>query len=113
MSETELYELFDRINQTHFNGEVPLCRLKWSDRIGIGRTHHRYADFTVFEDKQFLSVIRLSKKLLADSSKEEIAKVMFHEMIHVWLWNQQRPWGHTAEFKRKVNTFDGSLLGLC
>lgn len=106
LSEALLYALFDKINQTHFQGEVPLSRIKWSDRIGTGKNYHRFADFTVFQDKQFLPVIRLSKNLLAHETTKRISEVLFHEMIHIWLWNTKKPWGHTPEFYEKAKTFD-------
>ncbi|HEY9886074.1 MAG TPA: SprT-like domain-containing protein [Vampirovibrionales bacterium] len=111
-SEAVLYTLFDRSNKTHFDSTVPLCRIKWSDRIGTGKNYHRYADFTVFQDPQFMPVIRLSKNLLAEESLERISEVLFHEMTHIWLWNNKRPWGHTPEFHEKVKTFDVSKLQL-
>lgn len=110
LSETTLYLIFDKINQTHFSGEVPLSRIKWSERIGTGKNYHRFADFTVFQDKQFNPVIRLSKHLLAQESTKKIAEVVFHEMTHIWLWNQAKPWGHTPEFYEKIKTFNFELL---
>ncbi len=110
VSESFLYTLFDKINQTHFGGEVPLCRIKWSDRIGTGKNYHRFADFTVFQDKQFLPVIRLSKNLLAHEPNHRICEVLFHEMIHIWLWNNRKAWGHTPEFHEKAKTFDFACL---
>ncbi|MDX1920411.1 MAG: SprT-like domain-containing protein [Candidatus Caenarcaniphilales bacterium] len=109
-AETLLYTLFDKINQTHFEGAVPLCRIKWSDRIGTGKNYHRFADFTVFQDKQFLPVIRLSKNLLAQESIKRISEVLFHEMTHIWLWNNKKPWGHTPEFYEKAKTFNFPIL---
>jgi hypothetical protein len=112
VSEALLYTLFDRLNQTHFGAEVPLSRIKWSDRIGTGKNHHRFADFTVFQDKQFLPVIRLSKHLLGAESTQRICEVLFHEMIHIWLWNAGKPWGHTPAFHDKAKTFDFSCIVL-
>lgn len=110
LTESMLYGLFDKINSSHFNNQVPLSRIKWSDRIGTGKNHHRFADFTVFQDSQFQPVIRLSKHLLAKEFTERIAEVLFHEMVHIWLWQYKKPWGHTAEFHEKIKTFDYSLL---
>jgi predicted SprT family Zn-dependent metalloprotease len=109
-NEAMLYTLFDKLNQTHFEATVPLCRIKWSDRIGTGKNYHRFADFTVFQDKQFLPVIRLSKNLLAAESLKRISEVIFHEMTHIWLWNNQKPWGHTPEFHEKAKTFNFASL---
>lgn len=112
LSEASLYSLFDKLNQTHFGGEVPLSRIKWSDRIGTGKNYHRFADFTVFQDKQFLPVIRLSKNLLSAESTERICEVLFHEMIHIWLWSTGKSWGHTPDFHEKAKTFNYLTLGL-
>jgi len=112
LSEALLYTLFDKINETHFGNDVPHCRIKWSDRIGTGKNYHRFADFTVFQDKQFMPVIRLSKNLLANESTKRISEVLFHEMIHIWLWSSKKPWGHTQEFHEKAKTFNFSLIAL-
>ncbi|MDJ0625672.1 MAG: SprT-like domain-containing protein [Candidatus Caenarcaniphilales bacterium] len=110
LSEAVLYALFDQLNQTHFDSTVPLCRIKWSDRIGTGKNYHRFADFTVFADRQFMPVIRLSKNLLAKETIKRICEVLFHEMTHIWLWDNKRPWGHTPEFHEKAKTFNFSLI---
>lgn len=111
-TEALLYTLFDKLNQTHFECKVPLCRIKWSDRIGTGKNYHRFADFTVFQDKQFLPVIRLSKNLLAHESVKRVSEVLFHEMTHIWLWNNKKPWGHTPEFYEKAKTFNFEILSM-
>ncbi|MFN5539821.1 MAG: SprT-like domain-containing protein [Candidatus Melainabacteria bacterium] len=112
LSEPALYLLFDKLNLTHFENQVPLSRIKWSERIGTGKNHHRFADFTVFQDKQFQPVIRLSKHLLGSETKCRIAEVLFHEMVHIWLWNLKKPWGHTPEFHDKVKAFNPPALDL-
>lgn len=112
LAESVLYNIFDRVNSTHFNNEVPLSRVKWSDRIGTGKNYHRFADFTVFQDKQFQPVIRLSKHLLAKENIQKVSEVIFHEMTHIWLWNTKKPWGHTPEFYEKIKTFNVDLLEL-
>lgn len=111
VSEAMLYVLFDKINKSHFAGSVPNSRIKWSDRIGNGK-NHRYADFTVFQDRQFIPVIRLSRNLLAQESIEKICQVLFYEMIHIWLWNTGRSWGHTPDFHEKAKTFNFTCLEL-
>ncbi len=111
VSEAMLYVLFDKINQSHFEGAIPNSRIKWSDRIGNGK-NHRYADFTVFQDRQFVPVIRLSKNLLANETTKKISEVIFHEMIHIWLWNNGRSWGHTPDFHEKAKTFNFASLEL-
>ena len=102
--------LFTLINHTHFNGELPESRVKWSDRIGTGKHCHRVSDFTVFEDEQFAPVIRLSKILLSQAEIEKISEALFYAMIHVYLWSQKKPWGHTREFHEKAETFNFDLV---
>ncbi len=111
VSEAQLQSLFDSINIQFFNLELPLCRIKWSDRLGNnGKTCHREHDFTVFEDKQFPPVIRLSRTLLWEKPPEKIAELLFQQLIQIWLWSKGRPWGLTPEFTQKARTFDFSLL---
>lgn len=102
--------VFSIINYTHFDQSLPYCRVKWSDRIGMGKHCHRLSDFTVFDDMQFPSVIRLSKNLLSAEDLRKISEALYYAMIHIWLWSQKKPWGHTKEFYEKAELFNYSLI---
>ena len=110
LGESLLLKIFNLLNASHFNGELTDCRIKWSDRIGVGKHSNRLFDFTVFEDKQFQPVIRLSKNLLKASPSDKIAQSLFHSMVHIWLWQNKLPWGHTLKFQEKTKIFDFSLI---
>lgn len=98
--------LFKVINQSHLDNSLLDCRVKWSDRIGTGKHGHRVSDFTVFDDPQFLPVIRLSKRILLNDTVERISEALYYAMVHVWLWHNKQPWGHTKEFFDKAKEFD-------
>lgn len=103
-----LLDLFRVINKSLFNSEMISCRIKWSERIGTGKHGNRVSDFTVFEDEQFRPVLRLAKNLQLNEEKsnEKIAHALFEAMVHVWLWKNNLPWGHTPEFYEKTSIFD-------
>jgi len=103
--------IFTIINHTHFQGKICSCRAKWSDRVGNNKHCRKVSDFTVFEDKQFIPVIRLSRSLLADKDIIEISKALFQGMVQVWLWMNGRPWGYTSEFLALLDDFDFELIG--
>ncbi len=105
-----LSNLFIVINQTHFNNEIMHCRVKWSDRIGSGKHCHKLSDFTIFEDKSFAPVIRLSKNFLLEKDIDKISQSLFYAMIHIWLWVKKKPWGHTKEFYEKTKDFNFGLI---
>ena len=50
------------------------------------------------------SVIEIASYLLDEPNAEELIRdTMGHEMIHYWLWELHKPYGHTAEFHAKMN----------
>ena len=100
--QTELiYEIYDRLNEQYFDKELPYIRILWSERFGHGEWFKQFGDFSVLPGKK--PVIRLSQKLC--NEPKEIARVLYHEMVHWWLYANKKPWGHTKEFKRKLKEF--------
>ena len=96
-----IYDIYDKLNKQYFEGKLPYIRILWSDRFGHGEWFKQFGDFIALPRKK--PVIRLSQRLC--SKPEEIAKVLYHEMVHWWLYANKKPWGHTKEFKRKLKEF--------
>ena len=110
LEDSYLMKIFFVLNEEYFGGKLVLCRVKWSERIGMGKHCNKLSDFTVFEDRQFLPVIRLSRSLLLKESKERVAETLFCAMVHIWLWTQKKPWGHTQEFYSRIKIFDHKIM---
>ena len=104
----ELLALYQRLNREFFKGELPLCSINWSRRLT------RTAGNIRVETR----VITLSVPLLLDvwksdsvfevcgvrcaSPEQALVEILKHEMIHLWLFEQKLPCGHTREFRRKA-----------
>lgn len=96
-----IYEIYDKLNKDYFNSELPYIRILWSDSFGHGKYFHMFGDFIAFPGKR--PFIRLSMRLCDEPKK--IAEVLYHEMVHYWLYVNKKPWGHTKEFKKKLKQF--------
>lgn len=86
-------ELYHRLNATHFEGKLPLCKLELSRRLT--RTAGK-----IWPHRKLM---RLSLPYHEYYGPEELANTILHEMIHLWLHEQGLPSGHTALFRQKLN----------
>ncbi len=101
IQDEQIYEVFDKLNKQYFNGSLPYIRILWSDRFGNGKYFKQFGDFIAMPGKRPL--IRLSQTLC--NEPKQIAHTLYHEMVHFWLFVNKRPWGHTAEFHKKMKEF--------
>ena len=96
-----IYEIYDKLNKQYFNSALPYIRILWSETFGHGKYFKQFGDFIALPGKR--PFIRLSKQLC--SEPKDIARVLYHEMVHFWLYVNKQPWGHTKEFKKKLKEF--------
>ena len=98
MLQREADETFDRFNRRYFNGE-----LKQKYEIVFSK-QMKSTQGTALPQKKiiFLSMVELN--LSGWKGAEETLK---HEMIHCWLYEKQKPWGHNREFKAKLKEITG------
>lgn len=99
--EDEIYELFDKLNNQYFDGTLPYIRILWCDSFGNGKYFKQWGDFIAIPGKR--PYIRLSSKLCANP--KDMAHTLYHEMVHFWLYDLGKPWGHTKAFKKKMDQF--------
>lgn len=92
-SETDLQLLFAQLNNLHFDGEVPACRIRYNGRFSNS------AGRITYSVKPML--IELSPKHFRDND-EALRETLLHEMIHAWLFDRDRDTGHGAAFKKKM-----------
>ena len=91
--ETLIKKRFDWLNERYFGNE-----LKRNYRIELsGRMKRLYG--IAIPSKQ---VIRLAFSFLKSGDWEGLDRTLKHEMVHCWLYQRGRPWGHTKEFKSKL-----------
>lgn len=82
-------ELFALSNERFFRGRLPACRISWNTRF------RNLAGRITCRDR----LIELSAPHFEACGPVALGIVLVHEQIHLSLWSQRRPYGHTAEFK--------------
>ena len=93
MLQREANETFDRFNQQYFNGE-----LKQKYRIVFSK-QMKTTQGTALPQKK---IIFLSMAGIDRSGWEGVEATLKHEMVHCWLYERGKPWGHSREFKAKL-----------
>ena len=88
---SELYQMYDKINQTYFGGRLPQTRILYSERMLIAGT------FSPVKNE-----IRIGKKY-HEIFSDEIEDTLKHEMIHI-----NNP-DHDPKFKRLASKIGASL----
>ena len=103
-----IQQMFVRLNDEHFNGEIPDIPVVWNTRMtttaGYCRYKRVYGGVTLEPVKIDLSD-RLFKNLGYDMSKVE--RTLIHEMVHAYLVHKYNEKGHTARFQRMMTNITG------
>ena len=89
----EANEIFNRFNQQYFNNEL---RRKY--QIIFSRRMKTTYGRVSLEKK----IIYLSINALKEKGWLELGKTLKHEMVHCWLYEKGKSWGHNKEFKTKL-----------
>ncbi len=92
-TETELQLLFAELNNFYFNGETPVCRIRYNARFSNSAGRITYSTKPV--------LIELSAKHFRDHP-EALRETLLHEMIHAWLYDRTGDTGHGADFRKKM-----------
>ena len=96
-----LDRIFEEINADHFDGKLKPPIFSWNPRLrtSAGR-------FIPGSRKYFRTVrpvIEVASYLLKEEESDRLIRdTLAHEMIHYWLWDRRRPYGHTPEFLKKM-----------
>lgn len=97
----DLLELFRRINESHFDGFLDPPVLKWNSRLRTSAGRFFPGSRKFF--REIPPRIEVASYLIEEVNAEKLIEdTMAHEMIHYWLWVRYRPYGHTAEFMKKM-----------
>lgn len=98
----DLVDLFDQINEEHFAGILPRPKLSWNSRLRSSAGRFIPGSRKLFRSRPPWIEIALYLKDEPEALKH-IRDTLAHEMIHYWLWDRRRPYGHTEEFYAKMN----------
>lgn len=93
-SETDLQLLFAELNNFYFEGEVPVCRIRYNARFSNSAGRITYSERPL--------LIELSPKHFKQSSPEALRETLLHEMIHAWLFAKNGDTGHSGAFRKKM-----------
>ncbi len=92
-SETDLQLLFAELNNYHFNGEVPVCRIRYNPRFSNSAGRITYSERPL--------LIELSPKHFRQNAGA-LRETLLHEMIHAWLYDRSGDTGHGVAFRKKM-----------
>lgn len=105
---------YSELNREFFEGILPPCQIRWSRRLtraaGNIRVESRIIALSVpllidaFADGKTFTICGVS---CADS-ESALREILKHEMIHLWLFEQGLPPGHTREFRAKARAIGQS-----
>lgn len=112
MTVEELQQLYVSLNLQYFEGILPPCRIQWSRqltraagnidvkarviKLSVPILEEAYARESLFSPEYQVCGVR------CDNSGSAIREILKHEMIHLWLFEQQLPCGHTPQFRAKA-----------
>jgi SprT-like protein len=107
MDEISLRQIFDDLNQKHFDGFLDAPLLGWNSRLRSSAGRFIPGSRRFFRLKP--AKIEVASYLIQEhDGKRHIVDTIAHEMIHYWLWVRGRPYGHTEEFYRKMKQVGAS-----
>lgn len=106
-NEIDLYDEYDKLNKLLFNGQLQAVTMIWNKRKsahGVVR-----AKKEVFWGKWEIKSLGMSQFL--NITYKNFKDVLAHEMIHVYLLQQNINDGHGWRFQREMNRINGMGLG--
>jgi len=112
-------EMFHRLNDEHFDGEIPDIPVVWNGRMTTTAGYCRYKRSGLAETLAYATrgrgqnlepyQIDLSVKLFRNENfdLEKIERTLIHEMVHAYLVHKYNEKGHTARFQRMMTNITG------
>ena len=91
----DLVRIFSEWNLREFGGQLRIPTVRFNSRLktSAGR----------FIPHPSGAIIEIASYLCEEENGENMIKdTLGHEMIHFWLWVNEKPYGHTSEFKEKM-----------
>ena len=91
---------FDKLNATFFNSQ-----LKGNYQIQLSR-RMKTAKAVALPQKK---AVRLSISCLEKTEDKELDEMLKHEMLHCYLYEKHKAWGHTKEFKNLLKQMEKEI----
>jgi len=114
MFRPNIKEMFIRLNEEHFNSEIPDIPVVWNGRMTTTAGYCRYKvsrSSLVGRGARNLTPqkIDLSDKLFRnlDYDLAKVERTLLHEMVHAYLCHKYNEKGHTARFQRMMTNITG------
>jgi hypothetical protein len=114
----ELQALYKTFNTQYFDDALPPCRIQWSRQLtraaGNINVRARLIKLSVpifeeaFEKDTLFAPEYLVCGVSCNNSCSAVREILKHEMIHLWLFEQKLPSGHTALFRAKAKSMGQS-----
>lgn len=112
-------EMFHRLNQEHFNNEIPNIPVVWNTRMTTtaGRCHFERTTFPWEAKEKRVARLKptkidLSVQLFSLNGYdiEKIERVLIHEMVHAFLIHKHNEKGHTRHFQGMMTKITGENI---
>ena len=118
MTRPNIKAMFIRLNDEHFNGEIPDIPVVWNNRMTTTAGYCRYKRSRLVEafanryaGGQTLepTKIDLSDKLFRNEGYDlaKIERTLIHEMVHAFLVHKYNEKGHTRRFQQMMTNITG------
>jgi predicted SprT family Zn-dependent metalloprotease len=109
--------MFVRLNNEHFNGEIPDLPVVWNTRMTTTAGYCRYRNVAGLRHHPFNKQARELKPYKIDLSDQlfrkldydidKIERTLTHEMVHAYLVHKYNEKGHTRRFQRLMTNITG------
>ncbi len=113
----DIEAMFARLNNEHFNNEIPNIPVVWNNRMTTTAGYCRYRKFTPSHPEGSWAArnriepykIDLSVQLFRNENFdiEKIERTLVHEMVHAYLIHKYSEKGHTPRFQRMMTRITG------
>jgi predicted SprT family Zn-dependent metalloprotease len=113
----DIKAMFVRLNEEHFDGEIPDLPVVWNTRMTTTAGYCRYRRFTPSHPEGAWAArnriepykIDLSDKLFRKLGYDidKIERTLIHEMVHAYLIHKYCEKGHTRRFQQMMTEITG------
>ena len=112
LNSAALQTLYDELNAQFFDTILPPCDIRWSRQLtraaGNINVRERVIKLSqpilvdAFRPSSLFAIEYSVCGVLCSTAEHATREILKHEMIHLWLFVQDLPSGHTAQFRQKA-----------